>query len=218
MCRLPKSIYDLKQTSRQWFSKFSNALTLYGFHQSKCYYSQLTKRSGNSLVALLVYVDDIVITGCDHQAIESLKTFLHTQFKLKDPGQLKYFLGLEITRSQKSIFLSQHHYSFQLLEDAGFLACKPAALPIDPKVCLSLFEGELLADASLHRRLLRAFADADGRSCLDSRKFVTGFCVFLGYSLVSWKAKKQTTLSRSSAEAKYRALASTVSELNFPIV
>lgn len=154
MCRLPKSIYDLKQTSRQWFSKFTNALIRYGFHQSKCYYSQLTKRSGNSLVALLVYVDDIVITGCDHQAIESLKTFLHTQFKLKDLGQLKYFLGLEITRSHKSIFLSQHHHAFQLLEDAGFLACKPGALPIDPKVCLSLFEGELLADASLYRRLV----------------------------------------------------------------
>ncbi|XP_022888908.1 uncharacterized protein LOC111404314 [Olea europaea var. sylvestris] len=273
VCRLNKSISGLKQASRQWFAKFSNALISHGYIQSKSDYSLFTKGSGNTFVALLVYVDDIIITGSNIMAINSLKALLHSLFKFKDLGHLKYFLGLEIASSHKGILLSQRHYTLQLLEDTGFLACKPATLPMDPKIKLFSFEEDLLPDASSFRRLIgrllyltisrpditfavhklsqfvaqprkphlevahhllqylkaspgqgllfsansslqiRAFSDADWGACLDTRKSVTGYCVFLGDSQVSWKAKKQTTISRFSAEAEYRALASTTSEL-----
>ena len=148
VCQLHKSIYGLKQASRQWYSKFSQTLVHFGFVQSKSDYSLFTKGSESSFVALLVYVDDIIITGPNSQIIDALKTFLHSQFKLKDLGSLKYFLGLEIATSTKGLVLSHRRYTLQLLEDIGFLACKPAATPMDPKAKLNTNDGDLLSDVS----------------------------------------------------------------------
>ena len=126
VCRLHKSIYGLKQSSGQWFAKFSGVLLDKGFTQSASDHSLFTKCSGESFLALIVYVDDIVIAGNDYKTIKKLKTFLNSQLKLKDVGQLKYFLGLEVARSRKGISVSQRHYALQLLSDSGFLGCKPA--------------------------------------------------------------------------------------------
>ena len=105
VCKLNKSLYGLKQASKQWYSKLSSTILQYGFKQSKSDYSLFTKKSHKSFLALLVYVDDIFIASNDVKAVEDLKLFLDQKFKLKDLGSLKYFLGLEVARLEKGITL-----------------------------------------------------------------------------------------------------------------
>lgn len=87
-------------------------------------------------MALLVYVDGIVIASNHSQSILDLKHFLNLHFKLKDLGTLKYFLGLEVARSTKGISLSQRKYALEIVSDSGLLATKPASSPMDQNLRL----------------------------------------------------------------------------------
>lgn len=135
VCKLHKSLYGLKQASHQWFIKLSAVLKHAGFHQSESDYSLFIRTRAGIFTALLVYVDDIILAGNNLQEIEETKTHLMQQFKLKDLGKLKYFLGIEIARSSKGIVLSQCKYALEILDDAGYLGSN---LPIRPwsKICL----------------------------------------------------------------------------------
>lgn len=105
VCRLKKSLYGLKQSSRQWFAKLSQSLISQGYTQSNSDYSLFIKHAQNSFTALLVYVDDFTHAGNDVEEINNVKAFLHHQFRIRDLGNLKYFLGLEIVRSHKGLHI-----------------------------------------------------------------------------------------------------------------
>ena len=88
------------------------------------------------------------------EEIKSVKLFLDQQFKIKDLGQLRFFLGLEIASSSSGIFLNQRKYTLELLEDTGFLGSKPASVPLDPHTKLSATDGVPFDDPSGYRRLI----------------------------------------------------------------
>ena len=151
--KLNKSIYGLKQASWQWFMMFSTTLITFGFTQSKCDYSFFVNGHDSSFGALLVYVDDIIIAS-PPTIIDAIKAHLQLAFKLKDLGPLKYFLGLEVARFAKGIFLSQRKYTLSLLEDTGFIGSKLASVLMDPNLKITVIEGDPLPDKSLYQRLI----------------------------------------------------------------
>ncbi|XP_039163144.1 uncharacterized mitochondrial protein AtMg00810-like [Eucalyptus grandis] len=210
--------------------------------------------------------------GNDKVAIEGFKKFLHATFHIKDLGAPKYFLGIEIARSEQGISLSQRKFILEIISEAGLSGCKPAVIPIEQNTKLTTADYDkgmsqdddlTLEDPSIYQRLvgkliyltmtrpdisyavqtlsqfmhspkqshmnaalkvvkylkkcpglgillsrrcnmeMTAYCDADYATCPMSRRSISGYCIKLGDSLLSWKTKKQPTVSLSSAEAEY---------------
>ncbi|GJY30321.1 ribonuclease H-like domain-containing protein [Tanacetum coccineum] len=114
----------------------------YEKNETKNDYSLYVKSKKGLFIALLVYVDDIVITRNNLNEIEKFKQFLKSKFMIKYFGKLKYFLGIEVLRNQMDICLSQRKYCLELLSDYGLLACKPAATPLQQNIVLSFKESK----------------------------------------------------------------------------
>ena len=110
--------------------------------------------STGKCIYLIVYVDDIVITGTDQDGIQKLKQRLFSHFQTKDLGKLKYFLGIEVTQSNSEVVISQRKYTLDILTDTDMLNCKLVNTPMDPNVKLVPSKGELLRDPGRYRRLV----------------------------------------------------------------
>ncbi|KAL0312290.1 UNVERIFIED_CONTAM: Retrovirus-related Pol polyprotein from transposon RE1 [Sesamum radiatum] len=275
VCKLIRSLYGLKQASRQWNLEFTRSLLNFGFLQSMHDHCLFLKKVSSGYVGLLVYVDDVLIMAPSEDFIAEIKTYLDGLFTIKDLGMARYFLGLQIARSALGTSVTQSKYISDIITDCGLTNSKSVVTPLPQGVKLHSASDAFLSDPEPYRRLvgrllylgftrpdishgvqqlsqflqkpcqahwhaalhmvrylkgsstqglffpssnslrLRAYCDADWGSCLDSRRSLTGFCVFLGDALVSWKTKKQCTVSRSSAEAEYRSMAATVCELKW---
>ncbi|XP_070032694.1 uncharacterized mitochondrial protein AtMg00810-like [Nicotiana tomentosiformis] len=226
----------------------------------------------------------MLITRPNLTLIAEMKTKLQHTFKMKDLGDLKYFLGIEFARSQRGILMHQRKYTPELIYELVLGAAKPAATLIEANIKLTTKEydehtsnsnttdDEVLTDISQYQILLgkllyltvtrpyiaysvqtlsqfmqkpkrhlesaqrvvryvknqpgqgillsskqrntiTAYCDVDWASCPITRKSVTRFFIKYGDSLISWKLKKQCTISRSSAEFEYKSIALIVAEL-----
>ena len=154
VCKLKKALYGLKKASREWFAKLSSFLLSMGYTQSMNDHSLFINSSEGSFTALFVYVDDIILTGNDKEEIARIKQALNQTFKIKDLGNLRYFLGLEVARSKTGIMVNQRKYALELLTDAGLLACKPAPMPIDNHEKFSSTGSIPFTDIQAYRRLI----------------------------------------------------------------
>ena len=103
----------------------------FGYKQSHADHTMFVKKSNNKIDVLIVYVDDIIMTGNDVEEIHNLKSRLAHEFEIKDLGSMRYFLGMEVARSDKGIFISQRKYILDLLDETGMLGCRPADSPIE---------------------------------------------------------------------------------------
>ena len=153
VCRLRKSLYGLKQSPRAWFGKFSQAVEEFDMQKSKSDHSIFYRNSNSGIILLVVYVDDSIITRSDSKGISFLKSFLQSQFHTKDLGMLRYFLGIEVMRRKRGIFLSQRKYVFDLLSETRKLRVKPCSFPMAPSIHLTR-EGETFEDPERYRRLI----------------------------------------------------------------
>jgi hypothetical protein len=113
--QLRRALYGLKQAPRAWFAKFSSTIFRLGFSISYYDSALFLRRTGKGTILLLLYVDDMIITGDDLNGIQELKDFLSQNFGMKDLGYLSYFLGLEITSSYAGFYLTQAKYTSDLL-------------------------------------------------------------------------------------------------------
>ncbi|KAK8951098.1 hypothetical protein KSP39_PZI003625 [Platanthera zijinensis] len=157
VCRLKKALYGLKQSPRAWFDRFSKALREVGFSRSTTDFSMFTRHQTTGTVLLLVYVDDIIITGDDSRGIQEVKQYLGIVFQTKDLGPLRYFLGLEVARRTDCLVLSQRKYCLDLFHDAGYYGCKPINTPmdVDHKLCAQASDSDLLLEnPEYYRRLV----------------------------------------------------------------
>ncbi|KAK6131783.1 hypothetical protein DH2020_034479 [Rehmannia glutinosa] len=253
VCLLKRSVYGLKQASREWNTELYLKLVEYGFTQSCHDHCLFVKSHAGGFLTLLVYVDDVLIIGSHDSDIEHLKAYLDRVFTIKDLCFDKYFLGVEIARSEQGTYLNQRKYILDILKDVGLQEFDTERYHrlIGRLLYLNFTHSDITFavqqlsqyvgnphyshwDVAVHvlRYLKRcpslglfysssspctltAYSDADWGTCPDTRKSLTGFCIFLGTSLISWKTKKQNTVSLSSVESEYRAHGAVVGELQW---
>ena len=112
------------------------------------------QKTSDSFTALLVYVDDIVLTSNNLSAINNIKSYLHSQFHIKDLGNLKYFLRFEVARSHRRLVLHQHKYCLDILSEFGLTGCKPAPTPTNSSGKINETKGDILPDPTNYRCLV----------------------------------------------------------------
>lgn len=112
VCRLKKALYGLEQSPKVWFDKFSKAMTSFGYQQSNTDHTLFIRHHKVKVTFFVVYVDDIVITGDDREKMTRLKKLLAQGFEIKYLGNLQYFLGIKVARSEKRyVHFSEEIYS-----------------------------------------------------------------------------------------------------------
>ncbi|CAN6571651.1 unnamed protein product [Malus baccata var. baccata] len=243
---------DLEEEApRAWNAKFTGYLPAMGFTMSQSDISLFVKYDGVDVIALLLYVDDIILTGSNTAKIQAIVTEL---------GDITY-------KSNGDIFLSQTRYAKDLLHKAGMDNCKSVNTTCRPHSQFLDSEGIPLPDPTFYRSIVGALqyltftrpdlayavntvcqymhtptevhydlvkmilryvqgsleygltyssssdpslvacSDFDWAADPNTRRFVTGFVVYLGSNPISWQSKKQASISRSSTEAENKSLA-----------
>ncbi|KAL6227857.1 hypothetical protein ACLB2K_001813 [Fragaria x ananassa] len=132
VCRLKKSIYGLKQASRQWYLKFDSVVTENSFVENPLDEWIYFKVCGSRFIVLVLYVDDILLASTDMKLLLETKSFLSQSFEMKDLGEASFMLGIKITRDRKRglLGISQESYIDKVLRRFSMENCSGGDLPM----------------------------------------------------------------------------------------
>jgi histone deacetylase 1/2 len=185
---------------------------------------------------MLIYVDDIIVASSSQAATDALLMDLRQEFALKDLGDLNFFLGVEVQKVSNGLVLSQSKYAQEILTRVGMSNCTGVSTPLSSSEKI-VAQGELLGpeDSTKYRSVVGALqyltltrpdlSYAVNKVCqylhapttmhwtAAKRILRYGFAVFFAPNLISWSAKKQATVSRSSTEAEYKSVANATAEV-----
>lgn len=150
VCKLHKAIYGLKQSPRTWYAKLSSVLEEVAFLRSNADLYMFIRLGLVERLVVLIYVDDLMITGYNIDEIICHKQSFYKKIAIKYLGQLKYFLGIEMATSHKGLFLNQRKYLLDLLREAKMLDCKPANTHLDCKPKMDM-EDDALSNVSYYQ-------------------------------------------------------------------
>eukprot|EP00253_Pinus_taeda_P011789 PITA_11789 len=205
-----------------------NFLLESGFSRCNSDNTVYTKKVGKSLIILVLYVGDLILTSSDPNLINHVKYSLKKKFEMTDLGHLHYFFGLQVLQSKEGIFLSQSKYVCDLLHYFHMEDCKPAPSPFQSGVKLSVTCTSPKVDATLYRQLVGKFLylthtrpdlsfavgliagfmqnprEIHWKAAKRLLRYVRGYVFTLGSGTITWACKKQCAISLSSAEAEYR--------------
>ncbi|XP_048626071.1 uncharacterized mitochondrial protein AtMg00810-like [Brassica napus] len=151
--KLNKAIYGLKQAPRAWFDKFSTFLIDFGFCCSKSDPSLFVYKTETDIIILLLYVDDMVITGNSSESLDHLLKQLNSEFRMTDMGKLHYFLGIQVQTHDKGLFLCQQKYAEDLLAVARMKDCEPIPTPLPHQLNRVEDKSELFSHPTYFRSL-----------------------------------------------------------------
>ncbi|KAJ0513614.1 putative RNA-directed DNA polymerase [Helianthus annuus] len=154
VCKLKKSLYGLKQASRNWYQNFTKSLLEIGFRQTGVDHSLFLLKTDEVFMAALIYVDYVILVGNNIEEMQNVKTFLDKRFSIKDLGVLKFFLGIEVAHTKEGLVLSQRKYILDILEDTGMTGCRPSQFPMEQNLKLDKCDKEAQVDANQYRRLI----------------------------------------------------------------
>jgi hypothetical protein len=153
VCRLKKALYGLKQAPRAWYGRIDSFLTSLGFTKSKDDSNLYFKVTNDDPDILLLYVDDLFLTGEENLIIDCKKN-IDVEFEMKDLGLMHYFLGLEVWQSPKKIFLNQGKYAIEIMKRFEMLECKSINTPMETKLKLLVDTSSELVDATLYKHII----------------------------------------------------------------
>jgi hypothetical protein len=152
--KLRKALYGLRQAPRAWNSKLDATLVELGFVKCPSEAGLYRKKVQDSVLIIGVYVDDLVITGGNSQAINDFKRQMKSKFSMTDLGLLSYYLGIEVKQTDGEISLCQSGYVARILEKMGLTNCNPTHIPMEPRLKLSKHSQAESVDATEYRSVV----------------------------------------------------------------